>query len=194
MKQCNLTKGLVVFLTIMITLFCGLMPSAWADGTPPSCDCCESQKFDEEGCYGFSHDGMMMMMVDGKLSKLSTPMASVGVLHLGGLYLDETNNIWIGDITGNEMVQFGTDAFPAMLSGTYTVNPDCTGTAFICATPTIPDGNNMGIRSEISFVIIGDEIQMVTTKMTHCISNVDTMVGAAIPLNIVGIAKKQCIP
>ncbi|MBW2663890.1 MAG: hypothetical protein JRD93_18400 [Deltaproteobacteria bacterium] len=184
MKQCNLTKGLVVFLTIMITLFCGLMPGAWADDVS-DCDCCSNpQKI--VGCYGFSHDGMMMVVVDGKPSKLPTPMASVGVLHLDGV-----------NLTGHEMVQFGTDTFPAMLSGTYTLNPenpDCTGTASICATPTIPEGNNMGIWSEISFVINGDEIQMVTTKMTHCVSNVNTGVDAAIPLNIVGTAKKQCAP
>ena len=185
MKQCNLTKGFVVFLTIMITFFCGLMPGAWADDVF-DCDCCSNQQ-KIVGCYGFSHDGMMMMVSDpppGPLTPvLPIPMASVGVLHIDGV-----------NLTGHEMVQFGTDTFPAMLIGTYTLDLDCTGTASICATPTIPEGNNIGIWSEISLVITGDEIQMVTTKMTHCINNVNTGVDAAIPLNIVGTAKKQCTP
>ena len=183
MKQCNLTKGLVVFLTIMITLFCGLMPGAWADDVS-DCDCCSNQQ-KIVGCYGFSHDGMMMMVSDpppGPLTPvLPIPMASVGVLHLDGV-----------NLTGHEMVQFGTDTFPAMLIGTYTLNPDdCMGTATVCATPV---GSDQGIMSKISFVISGDEIQMVTTKMTHCFNNVNTGVDAAIPLNIVGTAKKQCTP
>ena len=202
MKQCNLTKGFVVFLTIMITLFCGFMPSAWADDVS-DCNCCSNpQKI--VGCYGFSHDGGMQMRSvdkdgnpvfdkDGNpvFTELPIPMASVGVLHLDGV-----------NLTGHEMVQFGTDTFPAVLIGTYTLNPDnndCTGTASVCAISTIPEGNNMGIWSEISFVITGDDIQMVTTKMTHCFideSNqvVNTYNDAAIPLNIVGIAKKQCNP
>ena len=180
MKQCNLTKGLVIFLTVMITFFCGVVvvPGSWAEDTP-SCDCCEGQEFKD--CYGFSHDGMMMMMVDGKPGKLPTPMASVGVLHL-----DEN-----GGLSGHETVQCGTTTFPANISGTYTVNADCTGTASICATP---QGITQGMWSDISFVITGDEIQMVTTKMTHCVNNVNTNVDAAIPFNIIGIAKKQCTP
>lgn len=172
MKQCDLTKGLVVFLTIIITLFCGVMPSSWAE--TPNCDYCEGQKF--KGCYGFSHDGMMQM-VSGQLIGQTIPMASVGVF-----YLDNQ-----GNLTGQEIVNCGGNSFPANISGTFTVNSDCTGTATICATPE----NDQAIESEISFVITGcnfDEIQMVTTKMTFCDSG---GVVAAIPLNIVGIAKKQ---
>ena len=178
MKQCNLTKGLVVFLTIMITLFCGLMPGAWAkDSVVPECDCCEDLNL--QGCYGFSHDGMMMMMDmdNGQPISPPIPMASVGVFYL------KAN----GKLTGHEMVNFGGISFPAEISGDYTVNPDCTGTALICATPE----NEPGIKSEISFVITGcnfDEIQMVTTKMTFCNNS---GVAVAMPLNIVGIAKKQ---
>lgn len=87
------------------------------------------------------------------------------------------------------MVNFGGISFPAKIKGRYKVNPDCTGTAFICATPVNdPTG---GIKSEIAFVITGynfDEIKMVTNKMTSCD---DSEVVVATPLNIVGIAKKQ---
>jgi len=177
MKKSDLTKGFVVFFTLMITFFCGLMPSAWA-----GCDCCDDQEF--AGCYGFSHEGMMMM-VNGKPSKLPIPMASVGVF-----YLEEMGEDGIGKLSGDEMVNFGGISFSAKISGTYRVNPDCTGTAWICAAdPIDPYG---AIESEISFVITGcnfDEIQMVTNKMTSCY---DSNVVVATPLNIVGIAKKQC--
>ena len=177
MKQRNLTKGLVVFLTIMITLFCGVMPSAWATN---GCNYCDNVE-EFEGCYGFSHDGRMMELhqVSGQQMPPSKPMASVGVFYA----VDEI-------ISGHEMVMFGDESFPADLSGTYEVNSDCTGTLWICATP---EGMAEGIMSEISFVISGDEIQMVTTKMTYCLyGSVPTDIGAAIPLNIVGFAKKQC--
>ena len=200
MKQCNLTKGFVVFLTITITLFCGVMPSSWAGS-----DYCDDLNL--QGYYGFSHDGMMLMRIidkDGNpvidkhgapvYAKLPTPMASVGVLKFDASIDGSKDGSIVGSIDGHEMVQFGTDIFPATLSGTIRVKSDCTGTAWICATPTIPEGNIMGIRSEISFVITGDEIQMLTIKMTHCVNNEDTGVDAATPLNIVGNAKKQCAP
>lgn len=188
MKQCNLTKGFAIFLIIMISLFCGVIPSSWADDIVVSnwCDCCENQNF--EGCYGFSHDGMIMMMVSEQpnvlpLPPLPTPpippipMASVGVF-----YLDER-----GNLTGHEMVNFGGTSFRTKIRGKYRVNSDCTGTAWICSTPANGDP---GIKSTISFVIAGpklDELQMVTTKMTSCYSS-DIV---ALPFNIVGIAKKQ---
>lgn len=181
MKQCDLTKGLVVFFTIMITLFCGVMPSSWAEydvDVVPKCDCCEDLNL--QGCYGFSHDGMMMMMDmdNGQPISPPIPMASVGVFYL------KAN----GKLTGHEMVNLGGTSFPAKIRGMYKVNSDCTGRALICATPINGDP---GIKSEIAFVITGcnfDELQMVTTKMTSCDYS---GVVVAMPLNIVGIAKKQ---
>ena len=162
MKQCDLTKGLVVFLTIMITLFCGVMPGAWAKN---DCDHCKGVDF--EGCYGFSHDGMMITPDTGPLP---VPMASVGVF-----YLDE-NEI----LTGHEMMNVAGTSFPATISGTYKVNDDCTGTAWICTTPT---GSSEGIESEIAFVITskGEGLQMVPCG--------DTPSGDFVPINIVGTAK-----
>ena len=192
MKQCDLTKGFVVFLTIMITFFCGVMPSSWAEDdvdVVPKCNYCEDQKFKD--CYGFSHDGMMEMRVfdadgnpvfdaDGNpvFTGVPIPMASVGVFYLDGR----------GNLTGHEMVNFGGTSFPAKIRGRYKVNLDCTGRALICATPRNGDP---GIKSEISFVITGgnfDEMQMVTTKMTSCDYS-DVVVARS--LNIVGMAKKQ---
>ena len=175
MKQCDLTKGFVVFLTIMITLFCGVMPSSWAD----ECNDCEKKQF--EGCYGFSHDGMMITPATGPQP---VPMASVGVF-----YLDEMENDGIGILSGDEMVNFGGTSFPARISGTYTVKADCTGTAWICATQV---GSEEGIESEIAFVITskGEGLQMVTTKMwTPCTNNTPPETGNVVPINIVGTAK-----
>ena len=188
MKQCDLTKGLVVFLTIMITFFCGVMPSAWAeDSVVPKCKHCAGQSF--KGCYGFSHDGMMMMM-EMEMEMVGDPptpvlvpvdppipMASVGVLYSDGK----------GNLTGHEMVKFGPATFPANISGTYTVNADCTGTAWVCATPY---GSEEGIESTISFVITGcegEELQLLTTDMIPCGTGEDYY----LPINIVGTAKKQ---
>lgn len=198
MKQCNLTKGLVVFLTIMITLFCGVMPSSGTEDCVESeCNYCDSQKF--EGCYGFSHSGIMLVqnvdsnnepVFDNKGNPVFTeaPMASVGVFYLDGK-----------DLTGHEMVRFGTDTFHATISGTYTMCPDCTGTARICA---IRDDSFSGIQSTISFVITSDgkELQMVTTGMEPClmpsspvpsVSTSSPPLPIIEPINIVGIAKKQ---
>ncbi len=181
MKQCNLTKGIVVFLTIMITLFCGVMPSSGAQpGDVPNCDyCCEG--LNVEGCYGMSHEGMMITPNTGPKP---VPMASVGVLCL----VEDTENPGTGFITGHEMVSCGNISFPAEISGTYEVYDDCTGTAWVCVTQ---EGMTVGIESEIAFVISkGEEIQMVTTKMnTPCITLKNLPQGNIVPINIVGTAK-----
>ena len=187
MKQCNLTKGLVVFLTIMITLFCGVMPSAWADG----CDDCEGEDF--EGCYGFWHEGKMITPLSSG-EEVST--ASVGVLHFG-----ETNCYGIGEITGHETVSVGPPAslfptFYAEIIGTYTVNSDCTGTAVLCTTPVpLEPPILIPTQSVIAFVITskGKEIQVVTTKMNaSCLAPgvLEGLVSGNItPINIVGTIK-----
>ena len=191
MKQCNLTKGLVVFLTIMFTLFCGVMPGAWAEEEADDvlkCNSCEGQIF--KGCYGFSHKGMMDMLVvdaggnpvvDDDGNPVFTgpiPMASAGIFCLDGME----------KLIGREMVNLGGTSFPAKIIGRYRVNPDCTGRALICATPI---NGGPAIKSEIVFVIAGpdfEELQMLTTEMTSCDAN---NLVVAKPIGILGIAKKQ---
>ena len=182
MKQCDLTKGFVVFLTIMITLFCGLMPGAWADEVS-DCNICGDEKF--EGCYGFSHYGKM---ITPQSSGNQVPMASVGFIYSDGN----------GNLTGYETVSLGPPVsilptFSANITGTYEVNPDCTGTAWICATPDIPNMTLPGTQSVIAFVITSNrkEIQIVTTKMdTSCLPLLDPLnplvIGDITPINIVG--------
>ena len=186
MKQCNLTKGLVVFLTVMITLFCGVVPGSWAkDEVVPKCNYCEDQKF--KGCYGFMHDGMMITSDTGQLP---VPMASVGIFYLDGK----------GNLTGHEMVRFGTTTFHAEISGTYDVKSDCTGTVVVCATPMTSEGDLIPdfdpLESTISFVTTskGKELQMVTTNMRPCrnfLTGDIEPINSIEPINIVGIAKKQ---
>ena len=190
MKQCNLTKGLVVFLTVMITLFCGVVPGSWAEEDVISnCEFCADRVF--KGRYGFSHKGMMEMRVfdadgnpvfdaDGNpvFTGVPIPMASVGVFYLDGR----------GKLIGREMVNLGGTSFPAKIIGRYKVNPDCTGRALICATPI---NGGPAIKSEIFFVIAGldfEELQLLTTEMTSC--DVSDLVVAK-PIGILGIAKKQ---
>jgi hypothetical protein len=149
------------------------MPGSWAeDDVVPKCKYCADLKL--TGCYGFSHSGAMMIVPES--AGQPVPMASVGVFYLDGR----------GNLIGHETVNFGGTPFDAEISGTYTVNPDCTGTATICATPS--DGSG-AIESTISFVITSDgkEVQMVTTIMTPCGS---PPTGAFLPINIVGTAKK----
>ena len=198
MKQCDFTKGLVVFLTIMITLFCGVIPSSWAEDSA-NCDYCENQKFD--GCYGFSLSGIMLVQkVDDKglvFDKQGSPvfsdvpMACVGVFVLDG-----------NEIIGRETVKYGTITFDAKFKGTFVVTDDCMGTVTICAIPIIPEGDNNSnpppLSSTISFVITseGEELQMVTTSMKPCGGDVSSTtlpppVPIIEPINIVGIAKKQ---
>ena len=208
MKQCNLTKGIVVFLTIMITLFCGVVPSF---GVQPSdgfdCDCCEDLKV--EGCYALMHKGEMIMPVptgllapDPPFIQLQVKMASVGVFHI------DRN----GSITGKETVRLlfppspGVDfpplSFTAQISGELMVNDDCdcTGIAKICVIADEyvnpdPDGlHGPGIESTMSFVITGkgQEIQLVTTDMASC---GDIQIPAPfvyVPIDLVGTAKKIC--
>ena len=188
MKQCDLTKGLVVFLTIMITLFCGVMPSSGAQpGDVPNCDyCCEG--LNVEGCYGMSHEGMMITPNTGPKP---VPMASVGVLCL----VEDTENPGTGSITGHEMVSCGNISFPAEISGTYEVSDDCTGTALMCVNPSslypIPS-----MWSEIAFVLTsnGEEIQIVTTRITTpCVEEplLPGEMGNVVAINITGTLKKQ---
>ena len=181
MKQCDLTKGLVFFLTIMITLFCGLMPGAWAEGIS-DCDDCKDMEL--EGCYGFSDNGKLIMPdPTNPTESITASMASVGLLCL------EEN----GNITGFETTSLGPDFpdyFPApvlgeILYGHYEVDPDCRGTATIC----IVNSQGGGIESTISFVITdkGKEIQMVTTNMEPCGNTPAAWVYR--PINIVGTLK-----
>jgi hypothetical protein len=180
MKQCDLTKGLVVFLTIMITiLFCGLMPGAWAYDVS---DCDDCKKMDIEGCYVFSDNGKLIMPNPDPASPIliTASMACVGIVHLEN-----------GNITGIETTSLGPDfphvpgGIPGTITGSYVVYPNCTGIATMCIVN--PDGD--GIESTISFVIIekGKEIQMVTTDMAPC---GETPSNAYFrPINIVGTLK-----
>ena len=180
MKQCDLTKGLVVFLTIMITLFCGLIPGSWAiDDDVFKCNVCANQSF--KGCYGFSVSGAILLPQE---SETPVPVANVGVFYLDGK----------GNLTGHEVMNFGGTPFYEEISGTYTVNPDCTGTAKIGSPLFTSEGDNNfnlpPLVSTIFFVVNseGKELQMMTIIMEPIGSS---YTGDILPINLVGIAKKQ---
>ena len=207
MKQCNLTKGLVVFLTIMITLFCGVMPSSGAQpGDVSDCDDCKNRNF--EGCYGFSHTGDYIITVPENFPPATPPtlidlqvtMVSNGVYHLDGnrgLTGEETVRL-VFPLPSPLNYEYPPSFFTAQIIGTYDVNENCSGTASVCVTPDypplIPGVPVLGLQSEISFVIgsNGEEIIMTTVKMNTPCRNplLPDEMGNVVPINIVGPVKK----
>lgn len=181
MKRCDLTKSLGVFLAIMITLFCGLIPNLWASDDAAECYCCTNQSL--KGCYGFSESGTML------INSVSVTMTSVGFLHSDGN----------GNLTGHETVNLGGDSFTGEIEGTYEVNPDCTGTMTVCSYTK--DSDFPSLEIEISFVITGygqEEVRTLTTDMGYCQTTIssdddssESSPWSIKPSGIVGTASKQ---
>ena len=185
MKQCDLTKGLVVFLTIMITLFCGVMPSSWADGTP-SCD-----QNDFQGFFAFAESGTVQMVMSKKTSLL--PIASIGSLDM---HWDENsdNQYGAGIITGTETINLGGVFFNASIEGEFVMSSNCTGTATIAVIPTYPESVPFPpVETVFSFVFSGNgkqsEIRTLITQMIPITPEEVELVF--VPLAITGIAKPQ---
>lgn len=128
MKRCDLTKGLVFFLTIIITLCCGLIPSSWAGDAV-----CTNKSL--KGYYGFSESGEMKVIAEVK------SYTSIGFFCANGK----------GNICGEETLQLGYDeTIEAVFEGTYEIYENCRGKAYI--TASTEDGD---IDMEISLVISG---------------------------------------
>lgn len=164
MKRCDLTKGLVFFLTIIITLCCGLIPSSWAEDNAV-CGCTNKSL---KGFYGFSQSGSMIV-----------PWHSEPVL-VGsvGYFIANGKGIISG---GRETLRIGSHTINvAELEGTYMVNDDCMATAWITADKDTTEEVNM----EISLVITGrggEEVHLLTTSID----------GEEEPLAMVGIATRS---
>ena len=168
MKQCDLTKGLVFFLTIIITLCCGLIPISWA--LDDAIGDCTNKNL--RGCYGFSHSGAMIVRetVSGTVSvPVPVPMASIGFFNADGK----------GNITGYETLRLGNVNINAKFEGTYEINENCMGTANITCYPELDDS----IEMTISLVISGrgeEEVHLLITD-----------VYGMVPLGIVGTATRR---
>ena len=136
MKQCDLTKGLVFFLTIIITLCCGLIPSSWAGDVV-----CTNKSL--KGFYGFSEKGQMELP-DGEV----VSYGSVGFFNADGKE----------KISGEETLRLGNETIKADFAGWYEFDENCRGTAYIWT--------NEGLYMEISLVISGsggNDVHMLNT-------------------------------
>ena len=138
MKRCDLTKGLVFFLTIIITLCCGLIPSSWAEDVV-----CTNKSL--KGLYGFSEKGQMELQGEGVVS-----YGSVGVFIADGK----------GNISGEETLRLGDQTIGAEFEGRYDFNENCMGTAYITT--------DEGLYMEITLVICGpggNDVHMLNTRV-----------------------------
>ena len=136
MKRCDLTKGLVFFLSIIITLCCGLIPSSWAGDVV-----CTNKSL--KGLYGFSEKGQMELQDEEVVS-----YGSVGVFNADGK----------GNISGEETLRLGEYTIEATFQGEYEFDENCRGTAYITT--------NEGLYMEISMVIsgpMGNDVHMLNT-------------------------------
>jgi len=160
MKRCDLTKGLVFFLTIIITVCCGLIASSWAFDDAGNCT-----NKSLKGYYGFSESGEMKVLTEVK------SYASIGFFCANGK----------GNIYGEETLQLGYDeTIEAVFEGTYKIYENCMGKAYITASTELGD-----INMEISLVISGsggNDVHMLN-------SHVDFF-GMMHPSGIVGMATR----
>ena len=187
MKQCNLTKGLVVFLTITITFFFGLMPSAWANGEP---SCAQS---DFQGFFAFTESGTVRMVMGGGVITSLLPIASAGWIDV------QWNGADTGTISGIEMVNMGGVPFQAGIAGTFDTSSDgdnsnCTGIATVTVTPTPIHPLFPPVYTTFSFVINSNgkqsEIRTLTTEMIPTAFPAPGL-PVFVPLAITGVAKPQ---
>jgi len=122
MKRCDLTKGLVFFLTIIITLCCGLIPSSWAEDDVV----CTNRTL--KGTYGFSQSGIILVPTGNGPEEHT--FDCVGTFTANGR----------GDIEGVETIKAGKDTkftYEADFAGEYYINEDCRGEAEVIAKTPI---------------------------------------------------------
>lgn len=104
-----------------------------------------------EGNYGYSFSGTFLVS-----PTTPVPLASVGRMTFDGR----------GNISGNDTNSFGGSVSSYPTTGTYTVEPNCTGTLNV----NLPDG--FVITNNISIVDNGDEIFLIQTNPGTIISGV----------------------
>lgn len=113
MKRCDLTKGLVFFLTIIITLCCGLIPSSWALDDVKKVNCGKIFK----GQYAYSQAGLFQV----------APGVSLNMGAVGSFFVDGKGYI----TRGTETLVMGENTIIATFDGTYVFDEHCMGTADI---------------------------------------------------------------
>jgi hypothetical protein len=134
MKRSTIANAFTVAAVTVLAL--GLAPTARADG---------------KGCSNATLKGTFSQKGTGVITDppaFAGPMANVGTLTFDGN----------GAVTGALISSLNGTIVPATETGTYRVNPDCTGTYTVQISP-------LGITANAFFVIDdgGNEIQIITT-------------------------------
>jgi len=154
MKRCDLTKGLVFFLTIIITLCCGLIPSSWAEDD----DGDYNKIF--KGKYTYSQAGSIHIMpppADPWVPNATQPMGAVGTF-----ITDGKGNIY----DGTETLRLGYKTITATFTGTYVLDENRMGTASITV---IADNGPSPLDMEMALTITkdGKEVHLLTTEIDY---------------------------
>ena len=166
MKRCDLTKGLVFFLTIIITLCCGVIPSSWADHDDDVV--CTNESL--HGTYGFSQSGTVL--VPTKKGPEEHSFYCVGIFKANGQ----------GGIEGVETITAGGDdkiTFESNFEGTYEIGSDCRGIVYVMAETPI-EGVLMPI--ETSVVICGQNKSKVHMLNTLVGDSTTSVLGIGIKI------------
>lgn len=173
MKRCDLTKGLVFFLTIIITLCCGLIPSSWALDEAV-CGCTNKSL---KGCYTFSQSGSMIAPIPPEMDLEQVLFASVGIIKSDGK----------GYFSGTETGQLGEIAIKANLLGEYNLDENCMGTARITVVTYEPEGVFPTLIMDMAVATTkdGQQFHLLTTSVSAKF-NGNIVPSFMIPLSIVG--------
>ena len=121
----------------------------------------------EEGCslatlkasYGFSFEGLFTSNAVPATISAFTPVAGIGLITFDGA----------GNLSGSETVSFGGAINPTPLTGTYLVNPNCTGSM----TLTLSAG---GFVFHLDFVIVDDAKEIRATTADAGVVAVNTFI------------------
>lgn len=154
MKHELLSRIAGISLFAMVFLAVANLPAAQAAGPSGPCS-----GVILSGSYGFSQEGTLAVL---------GPATAVGMFTSDGR----------GSITGTETIAVASQylIFPDQFTGTYTINPNCTGTlAYIV---TMPDGQKM--PRSAAFVITGlllDEIKIMSTDKGDAFAGVARRIG-----------------
>ena len=146
MKQCDLTKGLVFFLTIIIILCCGLIPSSWAE--------------DDDGDYNKIFKGKYTYSQAGSIQVAGTVKLPFGAI--GSFITNGKGKIYCG----RETVRLGGNTIIAIFDGTYELDENCMGTATI---EVEANDHPSPLIMEMALAITkdGKEVHLLTTKIVN---------------------------
>jgi hypothetical protein len=97
----------------ILNAVCGALFMAALAGTPPASKAGQCSFGSSAGSYGFTLSGVVILSTGG------VPIAAAGRANLDPA----------GNVSGTESRSVGGGFAEETFSGTYTVNPDCTGTA-----------------------------------------------------------------